>query len=217
MSHPNVYDEDYFLHGKASGKSLYENYRWMPDLTIPMCQAIVDHCGIHKGARVLDYGCARGYTVRALRALGYDAFGYDVSDWAVCNADPEARPYMNLRALPDHEPYWRHHKYDWIIAKDVLEHVEFIENVIPGLMQVCDGMFVVVPLSKFNGGKYVVPEYEEDITHCQRYPLHEWARMFMRPGWRVEAAYRVQGVKDNYAHHKTGNGFLTVRRIPEVG
>ena len=30
------YDEDYFLRGKQTGKSLYEDYRWLPELTRPM-------------------------------------------------------------------------------------------------------------------------------------------------------------------------------------
>src|SRR5579862_3672374 len=90
----SVYDESYFLRGKESGKSLYENYRWMPDLTIPMVQRIIEHCGIRRGDSILDFGCARGYVVRAFRELGYNAYGYDISRWAIENADLAAYPYL---------------------------------------------------------------------------------------------------------------------------
>ena len=47
------------------------------------------------------------------------------------------------------------------------------------------------------------------MTHRQRLTLASWARLFIEPGWRVEASYRVPGVKDNYAQHARGNGFVT--------
>ena len=207
-----VYNEDYFLRGKETGKSLYSDYRWLPELTVPMAQAIVDHCGIVGGSRVLDFGCARGYLVRALRGLGYEAFGYDTSEWALKNCDEAARPYLG--GYHNGDPFYVHHRFDWVIAKDVLEHVEYVEGVINRLMgQATCGVFAVVPLSKFDKGKYVVEEYEKDVTHLQRFTLPTWAAMFIRPGWRVEASYRVPGVKDNYAQHEYGNGFITARRV----
>lgn len=33
---PDFYDENYYLHGKQTGKSSYEAYSWKPDLTLPM-------------------------------------------------------------------------------------------------------------------------------------------------------------------------------------
>lgn len=216
MSDGKVYDADYFLHGKQSGKSLYEDYRWLPHLTIPMCQTITEHCGIDKGSRVLDFGCARGYLVKALRGLGYDAFGYDISKWALDNCDPEVRPFVNWEV--GGQPYYKHHVFDWIIAKDVLEHVEFVERTINDLMEVATkGLFVVVPLSKFNGGKYVIEEYEKDVTHCQRFTLRTWTGFFLKVGWRVEASYRLPGVKCNYYKPgwEEGNGFITCKRLEQ--
>ena len=35
------FNEDYYERGAETGKSLYSHYRWMPELTIPMCQNIV--------------------------------------------------------------------------------------------------------------------------------------------------------------------------------
>lgn len=208
-----VFDEDYFMRGPETGKSLYSRYSWKPELTIPMAQRIIDHCGIKKGARVLDFGCARGYTVKAMRGLGIDAYGYDISEWAVRNADPEVIYHVtNEKSIAFSEGA----KYEWIIAKDVLEHVEYVEYKVIELMNLArEGVFAVVPLSRFDNSPYVVEEYEKDVTHCQRWTLATWVKMFLRPGWTVEASYRVPGVKDNYAQYPTGNGFVTARRIKE--
>jgi SAM-dependent methyltransferase len=207
------FDEDYFLHGKQTGKSLYENYRWLPNLTIPMARAIVDYLGIGYDQTVLDFGCARGYLVRAMRELGYHAHGCDISKWAITNCDEVAKPFLFNSTTP---VLPLHRGVDWIIAKDVLEHIPYIGSAITMLMDCARvGIFVVVPLSLVRGLKYVVPEYEKDITHIHRRPLTSWAVLFMQSGWSVEARYRIKGIKDNYAQHKMGNGFIIARRVEE--
>jgi SAM-dependent methyltransferase len=224
--HGDFYDEDYFVRGKEKGVSLYENYRWMPELTIPMVRAIAAHCGINKDIlktgkheTVLDFGCARGYVVRAFRELGYAAWGVDASLWAIENCDPAAKEFVSLSgslSFTGKRGFDSPCKtaVDWIIAKDVLEHVQDIELEIDVLMSgPRKGIFAVVPLSAHDGHPYVVPEYERDITHIHRLTLKTWAGMFMRPGWAVTAQYRVPGVKDNYAYAERGNGFITARRL----
>ena len=202
------YDADYFLRGRATGKSLYEDYRWLPDLTLPMVAAMVKYLGIATSDTILDFGCARGYTVRAFREMGYDVYGYDVSRWALENADETVKDYLT-NSLTDAP-------FDWIIAKDVLEHVPQVADTIAGLMKIAKvGIFAVVPLSMVDGQPYVVSDYEKDVTHVHRLCLSSWAKMFMRPGWEVTGSYRVPGVKDNYAQFATGNGFITARCIKE--
>lgn len=205
------YDEDYYLRGKQTGKSLYEDFRWLPDLTVPMAQRIVDHCGIERGDQVLDFGCARGYVVKALRQLGYRAWGIDASRWAVANCDPDVRDFVFHAVEPQAGG-----EFDWIIAKDVLEHIEYVERTVHGIMHSArKGAFVVVPLSTFDGRRYVIDEYEKDVTHCQRMSLLSWARMFLRPEWTVTVQYRLPGIKDNWYKPgmERGNGFITARRI----
>lgn len=207
---PSIYNADYFDRGKQSGLSLYENYRWKPELTIPMVQTMIAHLGITKDHSILDFGCAKGFTVKAFRGLGYRAFGTDVSEWAIANADEEVRDYCFLpQETPKGEKI-----IDWIIAKDVLEHVPNVQETVDDLMASARvGVFVVVPLSLFDGQPYVVADYEKDVTHIHRLCLSSWAKMFMRPGWTVTGRYMIPGVKDNYAGWEWGNGFLIARRI----
>ncbi len=83
------FDRDYFERGIASGKSLYENYRWIPELTIPMAMTYIDTLGLKKEDRILDFGCAKGYVVKALRMLHRKAWGCDVSDYAIESSDQD--------------------------------------------------------------------------------------------------------------------------------
>jgi SAM-dependent methyltransferase len=209
----NPYDADYYLHGKEKGVSLYENYRWLPELTLPMCKAIAEHCGFSTEDDILDFGCARGYVVKALRQLGYEAFGIDISQWAIDNCDPDVTGRVRWWSRSSHADY--DCKFNWIIAKDVLEHVPDVTATINQFLKNAKiGIFVVVPLSFADDHAYVVSEYEKDVTHIHRFMLETWVSMFIRPGWSVEARYRLPGVKDNYASWERGNGFITCRRLP---
>lgn len=206
---PDYYDADYFLRGRETGKSLYTDYRWIPELTIPMAEAIVAHLGAKKPASFLDWGCARGFLVKALRTLGYDAVGYDPSQWAVDNCHPDVKGVVSTTR----DKY----RYDWAIAKDVLEHVhqDHLHDAIADLVDSTRrGVFIVVPLSPAFGHPYVVPEYEQDKTHQIRMSLTGWLqhiRDVTGDKKNIDYAYRVPGVKDNY-HEKypTGNGFFTI-------
>lgn len=207
-----LFDADYFLRGPETGKSLYSNYTWKESLTIPMVQRMIDHLGIDLDDTILDFGCARGYTVKAFRGLGFEAYGVDVSEWAIANADDEVKPFL-FRTESRRILGGKIGPLDWIIAKDVLEHIPQCADTINDLMDAAGkGVFAVVPLSPADGSPYVVPDYEKDCTHVHRLTLATWARMFMRPGWTVECSYSVQGIKQNYAEWKDGNGFIVARR-----
>lgn len=222
MSTSDQYDADYYLRGRETGKSLYANYRWLPESTIPMVRAIVAHLNLDRRHSVLDFGCARGYVVRALRGLGYRGYGVDASEWAVANADDAVRDYVSLArvragehcaSLTPPPQFVGHH---WIIAKDVLEHLPDAADLIECMMVAAGvGVFAVVPLAAVDGFNYVCPDYELDKTHVQRWTLPTWTRAFIRPGWAVEARYRLPGVKDNWytPEWRGGNGFITARRV----
>lgn len=215
----DIYDANYFLRGKETGKSLYENYHWIPELTLPMCRAIIDFCGIRQTDTILDFGCARGYVVKALRQLGYEATGIDISKWAIEHCDPAVMEHVSCRALPEAE-------VDWIIAKDVLEHLDGLtleKTLIAFGEKARKGVFIVVPLAPGLDLPYVVPEYELDVTHKQRMTLVAWSGWVnayfgaqwvgrVQSDWSVRAQYRVEGIKDNWSQYPKGNGFILARR-----
>ena len=203
----DVFTEDYFMRGKEKHLSLYENYHWLGQPTLDMARSIAKHICLDKFQTVLDFGCARGYLVRALREQNYKAWGTDISAWALENSDRNARPFLA-------RDFFDGQQFNWVIAKDVLEHVHDLGITIDGLLnRTRHGLFAVVPLAATDGAPYVVEDYEKDVTHIHRYTLGTWINKFMRPGWRVEAQFLVPGVKCNYAQFPTGNGFIKVIRL----
>lgn len=91
----NLYDEDYYERGIENGVSCYTNYRWLPELTIPMAATMIEYLGIDMGDRILDFGCAKGYLVKAFRLLHREAYGFDISDYARENAHDDIRKYVS--------------------------------------------------------------------------------------------------------------------------
>jgi len=46
--------------------------------------------------KVLEIGCAKGFVVQAMRELGIDAYGIDVSQYAIDCADESVKPYLRV-------------------------------------------------------------------------------------------------------------------------
>ena len=195
----NKYTRDYFERGIERGVSLYSNFRWIPELTIPMASVIIDYLGIKRGQRVLDIGCAKGYLVKALRWLGREAWGCDISDYALEKADPEVKQFLSKRLPNDY--------FHFAISKDSLEHIPLpqLRSLLTNLKT--SVLFVIVPLG--DGKHYNVPAYELDTTHIHRQPLIWWNELLKANGWSIKSAVpRVPGIKDNWASETMGNGFI---------
>ena len=129
MFKPNDYfNEDYYERGAETGKSLYSHYRWMPELTIPMAHHIIHTTATMTMGRdkVLDFGCAKGYTVHALRLLGIKAFGVDVSEYAISQAPKEVSKFLGvIKPFEEIGKCTKGTGYDWVLCKDILEHIEY--------------------------------------------------------------------------------------------
>jgi hypothetical protein len=67
-------------------------------------------------------GCSNGELVRQCRAIGMDAYGFDVIPNVKEIAFPEARDYLKYGSLTA-IPYGREDNFDTLIAIDVLEHI----------------------------------------------------------------------------------------------
>lgn len=203
----NQFDADYFEYGKETGKSCYSHYRWLPELTTNLVLNYIKYLKIQKTDKILDYGCAKGYTVKALRGLGYHAWGCDISEYALSCADPEIVPYLKLINKQDPIPFFT--LFDFIIAKDVFEHIpeSEIDSILESMRYYGKNLFAIIPLG--DGKDFVVPEYELDITHCTRQNVEWWTNKLKSNNWKIkEFSYLVPGMKDNWAHYPQGNGFF---------
>jgi len=211
----NDFDREYFEDGMVTGKSCYINYHWMPELTIKMAYGIIRYLGLKDGESILDFGCAKGFVVKSFRILDIEAYGCDISFYAIDNVDPEVRHYCKLIDTETKDVIPFEKKFDWIMSKDVLEHMteDQVDVLLEKAHDKTDKMFHVIPLAD-EDGNFIIPEYELDKTHILKRSVNWWVNKFKSKGWKdVSFEYQIKGVKDNWTNkYGKGNAFFVVKK-----
>jgi ubiquinone/menaquinone biosynthesis C-methylase UbiE len=88
------YGQAYFDGPREVGYGGYRyDGRW-----VPVAEDFVKHFGLKAGDRVLDVGCAKGFLVKDLMKAcpGLEAFGIDVSEYALQHCEPEVVGRLHL-------------------------------------------------------------------------------------------------------------------------
>ena len=199
-----LYDEEYYQ-GRGfdhtidyaehlEGDALQERFR---DEILTLREA----AGSLRDMSILDIGCGSGGMVRALRAHGADAVGFDTSTSAQRLCKQYATPMV---ATTLEELYGSHRRYDIVTAVEVIEHtfspLAFLESVSRlvrpgGILFIGTGNWNLVRLDP--GTPYVMPEGH--IHYLTPVTLGEYFRKaglqttgtfnFMWAGWRKLAAH----------------------------
>lgn len=198
------FDEDYFEDGIRKHKSLYENFRWMPWISLPIANAIKK---LYPNKSILDWGCGKGFIVHALRLLNVEAYGFDISEYALshCKMDVAEFLFAEKSSIPD---------IDVIFIKDSLEHLpyEAIDNELSWMAQKCERACFIVPFGE--DGRYRIREYGFDVTHIIKEDEEWWIKKFIKAGFIIEEfSYQMESIKENwYQHHPYGNGIFLLRK-----
>lgn len=206
-----TFGEDYFMRGQELGLSNYTAYSWLPELTLAMADHLKKHLHIQDGDSVYDFGCSRGYLIKALNMLGVKATGYDISRWAIENCDEGVKGLvsntLSAGAL----------SRDFVISKDCMEHIPLsqLNQIIPKLCDSCrKSLLFIVPLTAYSGGAYVRKEDEMDSTHLIRYTLPDWLLLLAKlaPDFTVSGSYHIEGLKPASSQVPQSCGFFTLQR-----
>lgn len=84
------------------------------------------------GKKILDVGCAKGFHVEDLRALGVDAWGVDVSSYAIGEAAPAIAPYLEVADIRTRINTYGNKEWDVIFSARFLECID--EADLPALI-----------------------------------------------------------------------------------
>jgi SAM-dependent methyltransferase len=125
---------------------------------------------------VLDAGCAFGMVVEALRDRNVEAFGVDISEYAISNVREDVRQYCWVGSIT--EPFPRH--YDLIVTIETLEHLQPADAE-RALDNICSHTDEVIFSS--------TPEDQKEATHLCVRPPEFWAEMFARNGFYRDTQY----------------------------
>jgi 2-polyprenyl-3-methyl-5-hydroxy-6-metoxy-1,4-benzoquinol methylase len=119
---------------------------------------------------VLDAGCAKGFLVEALRDRGVEAYGVDISEYAVSQVRQDVRPFCTVASVTDPFPLER---YDLIFCIETLEHLE-TSDAERAVANICSYTDDVIFTSS--------PTHFKEVTHLNVRPPEYWAQLFGNHG-----------------------------------
>ena len=158
---PNAFDAYYFDH--CCGRPYARDEEWFRFFGEIANRIVIDI----QPSSVLDAGCAWGFLVEKLRERRVDAFGIDISPYAIENVHPDIAQYCSVGSIA--EPFSQ--GYDLIVCIEVLEHMPKDEAE-RAVKNICDHTGDVL----FSSTPF---DYKE-ATHLNVQPPEYWAELFAR-------------------------------------
>jgi len=139
--------------------------------------------------RVLDVGCAKGFMVKAFKDLGVEAWGVDISEYALSQAPEDVRPHLyrvdlNQEALPFADEY-----FDYVTFLGTIECLEDHDNALRQIRRVL----------RPGGGLYMRTTYKTDPQDTIRRNVHHrsyWLKEFRGYGFKLLPGWLAPLVKE---------------------
>jgi len=162
------YDEDYYgASYDKSGVPYRRDQKLWVDLFDSMATSIVDTL---RPDTALDVGCATGMLVEALRLKGVDAYGIDVSEWAIAQIPSALQPFCKVGSVTEE----LEGEYDLLTCSEVFEHLppSLAAESVANLCRHSDAVL-------FSS----TPDDFDEPTHLNVEPGGYWAQLFFRQGF----------------------------------
>ena len=142
---------------------------------------------------VLDIGCAYGFSVCRLRLLRINAFGIDISNYALSKAYERVKPFLKQGDVCE-LPY-KDKEFDFILCTGVLEHLteEQLNRAIPEILRVSHRGVIGVSCKDDP-----TTHEDDDKTHCVILTRKEWQEMFP-PQYKVISDSTASWMKNTYS------------------
>ena len=138
-----------------------------------------------EGLTIVEAACAKGFFVLHARARGHEAFGFDISDYAVRKAPPKARKFVQVHDAIESWPY-ASGSADVVCSWEFFEHIaeedeaavlaEMIRVLKPG-GELWLKIGIVVP-----GDHPFAGQEDHDHTHCNVKTREDWEALFEAAG-----------------------------------
>lgn len=181
-----TFESGYF---QDSGVSNYQDYtkKKFERLAVDLIMGL----NLARTSSVLDFGCATGGLVAAMRVLGYSRIiGTDISYWAI----QQGRKMFGLgkAVLHHYNRQLLEGDFDVVLMLDVLEHVSTgeLENLMDCLAT--NRIAVRIPVSAREGEHFVLEVSRNDKTHIQIHPKEWWEDLFKRHGFVLDKLFETK-------------------------
>jgi len=164
---PVRFDAYYYSHD--CGLPYERTEEWL-GLFARLADRIVEH--LHP-VRVLDVGCAKGFLVEALCERGVDAWGVDVSEYAIGEVHASIADRCFVAGITGDLPDALPGEFDLVTCIEVVEHIPADDNptAIAALAAMSDRVLFSSDPSDY-----------AEATHVSVRPQEDWSAMFAHAG-----------------------------------
>lgn len=174
-----IYNAGYYKeYDVGCGKVDYSDSEYTKGFLTQIAQKIADD--LHPRT-VLDAGCAMGHLVAALRDLGVEAYGVDISKYAISKVREDVRPFCKVGSLTEPLPAGLPDRYDLVVTIEVLEHL-YAEDGRQAIRNLCQLTDKVLFTS--------TPDDFTEPTHVNVQQREYWCRAFFENGFMDDINYR---------------------------
>lgn len=168
MSEKELYDRDYFIGGN---KSNYGDYKEVSGVIKELSEMIFR---LFHPKSLLDIGCAYGYAPIYLRKMGVEAYGIDISDFAIAQG---GKNYLVVGDATDLQCF-KDGQFEVVLASELMEHIPEvkIDKAVEEAKRVSKKFIVyLIAMTGFTSHDSV---HDHDISHVSMKNRKFWLKKF---------------------------------------
>lgn len=197
------YNEDYY--SDYAGVSYNDNELWSKIFQRVADRIIADY----NPKTVLDAGCAFGYLVAAFRERGVEAYGLDISEYAISQADDSIKEFCYVGSLGEDFPDGLPKSYDLITSIEILEHM-LEEDGKKAISNMCKCTDIIIFSS--------TADDIEDKTHVNVRQIEYWATQFAESEYYRDLLYKATYISPQAVVFKKGENdiFTIIQKYEKV-
>ncbi|MCG2736012.1 MAG: class I SAM-dependent methyltransferase [Candidatus Methanoperedenaceae archaeon] len=165
-----VYDKEYFESGTKSNYQNYSHEVCYKDQE-KLAKALIE---IVRPSKILDIGYAKGFLVEGFQNFGVDAYGVDISEYAISCSHPNIKEKVFVLDAEKEELPFKNDYFDLVVMTEVIEHINNFDLIIKEIKRVLkkEGfIYLTAPTKKLF-------QKEKDITHINVQSRKFWIKTF---------------------------------------
>lgn len=161
----------------------------------------------------VDVGCAKGFLVRHLRRRGFDAWGVDISDYAIRSAPADTVDFLRLYDLTSPDPsFFGEDAFNFAVCLETMEHIpeNQVDQALANIARLVEpGSQVLFAICTDKQ-----PGWDSDPTHVTIRSRDWWTERLNRAGlvFTNEGAATQRRLGEFWLFYEHDGVFVTVKR-----
>lgn len=175
------FGKEYFDGPRTQG---YGGYCYYPKFWTEVVKDFIQHYNLTKGSKILDVGCGKGFMLYDfIKALpGIVVRGIDISQYAIDNAKPEVKPFLEIGDAKDLSRF-KDKEFDLVISINTVHNLKLEEckKAIKEIQRVGKNGFITIDAWRNDEEKERMLKW--NLTAETYMHVDDWKRVFEEAGY----------------------------------